>query len=202
MEFSPTTHKGFKSTTGMIMGVVVVVLVALIAEAWIEKHPRPMPVDEGGRVVVSSASPTPTATAPEWISNDISWQDFKKKYGFQITIPSNWTVNCVEGTNTDCKFQTSQDIADEKQWDGEGETGPFAQMFIEVYPSKEDRMGHGGTAIENELSHVKLGSNVFDHYEVFGFGEVYGIAHGDKFFQFDMVGDSELSILSSFKFTN
>ena len=28
----------------------------------------------------------------DWIERDISWQDFKNKYGFQFTIPNDWLL--------------------------------------------------------------------------------------------------------------
>ena len=147
-----------------------------------------------GQVVQPSPTPT-TYNEPKWSLTPITWQDFKNKYGFQITIPNDWNVSCIEGTYTDCTFQSPQDIQNEEQGP-EGEHGPYASLIIEVLDKKPMV-----PVLEKELQDAKIGTTVFNKYQVFGFGEVYGVAHGNKCFQFDALYDRDQEILSTFKFT-
>ena len=166
--------------------IILLIAVVVGGGVWLIRKP--------GQVV--QQSPMPTASQSEWSSTDISWQDFKNKYGFQITIPSDWMTKCIEGTNTDCIFQSPKDIAAEKQWNNESETRPFTSLIIELFDERPT-----APVLQKELGKITIGTSVFDKYQVFGFGDVYGIAHGDHYFQFDALSDNNMQILFTFKFT-
>lgn len=129
-------------------------------------------------------------------SSSISWQDFKAKYAFEVEVPTSWKITCEDDQyHSSCNLQSPEDVKAEE--DGpEGEHAPYASLIIEVldrrtlYPESQKK-----------IDDIKIGSVTFNRYEVWGFGLVYGVARGDKYFQFDSIYNDDPVILSTFKFT-
>lgn len=196
----PPTHKGFKTTDEIIAGMAVL-LIAIIGYGFFVMSDRSTTHDDALISTESSDSGMPAS----WETTPISWQNFKLKYWVDIPTPDSWIVECREGGYIDCRFQAPVDISAEKQNDDDCENNfescmiehaPYASLVLEIFPSK-----YSNRAYIKDLPDEKIGTMLFDKYEVFGFGDVYGFAHKGKVYQFDLLS-LDKQFLSSVKFTN